>query len=286
MKNGGLIFAHNSREVDYALLAVISGGLAKKYLNIPLTLAADAATITWMKESSIWDKANIVFENIIEVARPDTKNVRRLNDGGSSKTVPFINADRASAWDITPYDRTLLLDSDFLIFSDQLNNYWDIDESVMVAESMNDIRGDRRGFLDRNVSDTGVHLFWATNVMFTKNEESKIFFDLVKYIRDNYSQFGDVFRFDTQQYRNDIAFSIAKHIMNGFIENKSNSLPPLLTTIDKDFLHDVTGEKLLFLINDTLNPELFNVCSIKKTDVHVMNKQSIVRNKDKFLEMI
>ena len=286
MKKGGLIFAHNSREVDYALLAVISGGLAKKNLGIPFTLVTDDATIEWMKTSNIWDKANDIFENIISTPRPETLNTRRLNDGNESKTIPFINADRASVWDLTPYDRTLLLDSDYLIFSDSLNNYWDVDESVLISKSMNDIRGDRIGFLDKHVSETGVHLFWATAVIFTKNEESKTFFDYVKHIRNNYEQYGDIYRFSPHQYRNDISFSVSKHFLEGFTTDTSNALPSLLTTTDKDMLADIKGNKLYFLINDPLNQESFTACSIKDTDVHVMNKQSIVRNKNKLLELI
>jgi hypothetical protein len=286
MTRGGLIFAHNSRDVDYALLAVISGGLAKKHLEIPLTLVTDMSTVAWMKESQLWDKANSIFEKITVVERPVTDNTRRLNDGTDSKVVPFINADRASAWDLTPYDRTLLLDSDYLIFSDVLNNYWSLDDNVLISKSMNDIQGDRIGFLDKNVSETGVHLFWATNVIFTKNKESKNFFDLVKYVRDNYTQYSDIYRFDPRQYRNDIAFSVAKHFLDGFETNVDNSLPPLLTVIDKDMLYDVKDSKLLFLIADRLDPNKFTACSIKDQDVHIMNKQSIVRNKDKLLELI
>jgi hypothetical protein len=286
MTRGGLIFAHNSRDIDYALLAVISGGLAKKHLNIPLTLITDESTLEWMHESNIWDKANSVFEKITIVDRPVTGNVRRLNDGTDSKTIPFINSTRADAWDLTPYDQTLLLDSDYLIFSDQLNNYWDLDSSVMISQSMNDIRGDRIGYLDKNVSETGVHLFWATNVMFTKNKESKLFFELVKDIKINYNQYSDVYRFDTRQYRNDIAFSVAKHFLDGFETNLSKTLPPLLTVIDRDMLWNVDDDKLLFLIAGPLTEGKYQVCAIKNTDVHIMNKQSIIRNKEKLLELI
>jgi hypothetical protein len=286
MTRGGLIFAHNSRDIDYALLAVISGGLAKKHLNIPLTLITDESTVEWMHESNIWDKANSVFEKITIIDRPVTGNVRRLNDGTDSKTIPFINSTRADAWDLTPYDQTLLLDSDYLIFSDQLNNYWDLDSSVMISQSMNDIRGDRIGYLDKNVSETGVHLFWATNVMFTKNKESKLFFELVKDIKINYNQYSDVYRFDTRQYRNDIAFSVAKHFLDGFETDLSKILPPLLTVMDRDMLWNVDDDKLLFLIAGPLTEGKYQVCTIKDSDVHIMNKQSIIRNKEKLLELI
>lgn len=286
MKKGILIFAHNNRDVDYALMSIISAGLARKQLNVPATLVSDATTIAWMKESNIYDRATTIFENIIEVEKPSTENKRILHDGVLQKTVPFANANRGSAWDLTPYDRTLLLDSDYLIFSNRLSSFWDVEQSVMIAESMNDIYGQgRKGYLDNYVSETGVHMYWATTVMFTKNEESKMFFDTVNFVRENYQYYGDLFRFDTQQYRNDIAFSVAKHILDGF-EKTEGGLPSVLTTIGKDILHSVDENgKLTFLVSPTLDGK-FCATALKGTDVHIMNKQSLVRNADDLMRLL
>lgn len=286
MKKGILIYAHNSRAVDYALMAVISGGLAKKHLKMPVSLVTDPSTVEWMRESNILEKATSVFENMIIVDRPNTNNTRRLSDGESSEVVPFLNSNRSSAWDLTPYDRTLLIDGDFLIFSDRLNEYWDVDADVMIGESINDICDNKRlGYLDRYVSDVGVKLYWATTVMFTKNETSKLFFDTVNFIKDNYQYYSDIFRFDSRQFRNDIAFSIAKHILDGYEERKENTLPAVLTLLDKDYLHSVSGNKLILLTSPRLDSN-FCAASIEGLDVHVMNKQSIYRNKEQLLELI
>ena len=123
MKKGILIYAHNNRTVDYALMSLISGGLAKKNLQVPASLVTDQSTISWMKESNIYTKAQEIFEHIFEVDRPQTNNQRRLNDGLENTVIPFINSNRCSAWNLTPYDRTLLIDSDFLILSNNLSEY-------------------------------------------------------------------------------------------------------------------------------------------------------------------
>lgn len=286
MNRGCLIFAHNSRDVDYAMMAIISGGLAKKNLQVPVSLVTDQSTIDWMKESGSFSKAESIFENFILVDRPVISNRRKLSDGQTNKVVPFINDNRASAWDLTPYDHTLLIDCDYLIFSDNLNKYWDLKESFLISKAMNDIRGDRIGYLDKHISETGVHLFWATTVMFIKNEESKQVFELVKTIRDNYEQYSDIYRFNSRQYRNDISFSIAKHLLDGFTTDAVTSLPPVLSVIDRDLLVDINGENLLFLVMDASKSDNYNLCSIKGTDIHIMNKQSIVRNKEKLLELV
>lgn len=286
MKKGILIIAHNNRDVDYALMSLISGGLAKKFLNVPASLITDESTVSWMKESGIYEKSQEVFEHIILVDRPEIYNYRKLNDGVESKNVPFINSTRPLVWDLTPYDRTLLIDSDFLIMSDRLNEFWDVDESVIISESINDIKGDRLGYLDKHVSEVSAHLYWATTVMFTKNNESKLFFDTVKQIENNYDIFGDLFRFSTRQYRNDVAFSVAKHILDGYQKSQNYSLPPVLTVQDKDFLIKVDGTKLNFIISDSAAGDKFYACGIKDQDVHIMNKQNIIRMKDSLLELI
>jgi hypothetical protein len=152
---------------------------------------------------------------------------------------------------------------------------------------MNDVYDQSRvGYHDRYVSDTGIHLYWATTVMFTKNQRAKSFFDLVEFIRVNYQYYGDLFRFDTRQYRNDIAFSVAKHIIDGFETDTAMTLPSLLTILDRDILHSVDENgKLTFLVTPMADS---NYCAIamKNTDLHIMNKQSIIRNADSLLRLV
>lgn len=286
MSKGVLIFAHNNRQVDYARMAIIAGGLAAKNLQVPVTLATDDSTVAWMKESNIHTTAMKIFEHIRIVNRPEDLQNRKFNDGTKQVVAPFKNSNRASVYNITPYDRTLLIDSDFFILTDELNNYWDIDSSVLISKNYNDILGPERiGYLDRYVSNTGVQLLWATKVMFTKNEESKTFFNLVNHVRENYKRYADVYRYDPRMYRNDIAFAVARHIMYGFETDNDYSLPDVFSVPDKDVLYDVSNESLKFLVSPKLNNN-FIATSVKGRDVHIMNKQSIIRNFDKLVEMI
>jgi hypothetical protein len=286
MTRGILIFAHNNRDVDYALMSIVSGHLAGKYLQVPVSLITDKFTIQWMKQSKIYQKAKSVFDKIIEIEKPVTDNQRNLHDGVENKLVPFINSNRYSAYELTPYDRTLLIDSDFLIFSNTLENYWDVDSDILISSAINDIYDQKRlGYHDRYISDTGIHLYWATTVMFSKSEYSKTFFNLVDQIRENYQYYSDLFRFDSRQYRNDIAFSIAKHILDGYETDITSSLPPVLSMLDKDVLLDVsTSGKLTMLVSPNLDSN-YIAASVNNVDIHVMNKQSLIRQSDKLLEI-
>ncbi len=285
MTRGIVIYAHNSRSVDYSLMSIISGGLAKKHLKVPVSLITDKFTLSWMKESGIYDKADEIFEHIIVDNSAQTNNSRKLYDGIDNTVVPFLNFNRSSAWDLTPYERTLLIDSDFLIFSNRLSEYWDVDSDLLIGESIKDIYDNNRvGYHDRYISDVGIKLYWATTVMFTKNSKTKIFFDLVTHIKNNYQYYADTYRFDSKQFRNDIAFSVAKHILNGFEQIDTEDLPPVLTLLDRDILHSV-DKKLTVLVSPRLDSN-FCAATVSGVDIHVMNKQSIIRNKNALLELI
>ena len=286
MNNGALIFAHNSINLDYSLMSLIAGGLAKKNLSIPVSLVTDGNTIDWMKTSNIYELAVGTFDKIIEIESECTYNYRNLRDGNSFQKVPFKNSTRTNAFELTPYDKTLLIDSDYLIFSNNLNNYWDCDHDIMISKAMFDAsHNNRAGYHDRYVSDTGIHLYWATTVMFTKNKKSEIFFKLVDQIRKDYKFYADIYRFDSRMYRNDISFSIAKHILDGFSTNLTDSLPPVWTTIDTDILEHVSSAgKLTFLMSNANNT--FSAMSLQGQDIHIMNKQSLVRNSKSLLGLI
>ena len=286
MKKGIVMFAHNNRQIDYAKMSIVSAKLAKKHLGVPVSLITDQSTVGWMKESNIFETASSVFENIITTERPQEENTKVSFDGTEKTAVPFKNSNRNSVWHLTPYERTLLIDSDYFITSKTLNEYWDVDSDILIAESYNDIFGDKRtGYLDRHISETGVKMLWATTVMFTKNEDTRIFFDLVEHIRQNYKQFSDLFRFATRVYRNDISFSIARHIMYGFETDNDYALPPVLSVTDKDHLYDVDENGNFTVMVTPKLDGIYCATKVKGNDLHIMNKQSILRNIEKLMEL-
>lgn len=286
MKTGVLLFCHNNRDLDYALMATIAGGLAKKNLKRSVSVITDQSTLDWVEESGN-ELFHKVFDNIITTEKPEISNYRKLYDGVHSKNIPFINSSRCDAWELTPYDRTLLIDTDYLVMSDHLNQYWDLDQDIMISPEIRDAYSTPRiGVHDRYVSDVGCKLYWATTVMFTKNRETEIFFDLVKHIRDNYEYYGDLYQFRSRQYRNDISFSIALHMLNYYQKDDTIGLPPVLSTMDKDILVDVKENgRLTFLLSPMLDSK-FCAGSFFDLDIHVMNKQSIIRNSEKLLGLL
>lgn len=283
MNKGIVLFAHNNRQIDYARMSLLSAKLAKKNLKVPVSLVSDPSTVEWMKESDIFLEASEVFEQIIITQRPEDNNMKNYHDGKNKNVAPFTNGNRSSIYDLTPYDRTLLIDTDYLVLSDSLNEFWDVESDLMMSPRYNDIVGNERiGYLDKHISETGVEMYWATTVMFTKNDYTKMFFDLVAYIKEEYKMFADVFRFDPIIFRNDIAFSIAKHILNGYQKVEEYNLPDVFSVTDKDILYDVSKDKIKFLI---ANMDRYLATTVSNKDVHVMNKYSIIRNYEKLSEL-
>jgi hypothetical protein len=286
MNTGVLIFAHNSDKLDYGLLATISGALAKKNLSVPVSLATDSYTIQWMQSSNYYDLVKKTFDKIIEIEKPIATNFRNLHDGIEFQQVPFINSTRSSAWDVTPYERTLLIDSDYFIFSNKLSNYWDLLAPLLISKSIADLGENRTKILDRRIADTGIDMVWATTVMFTKNSETRLFFQMVEFVKNNYRFYADLFRFDHRQYRNDIAFSVALHILNGFETSSVNYLPPVLSTFDKDILLSAKNGNMLFMLDQSNTRTDPYAVAITNTDLHIMNKQSIIRHQRDFLDLL
>jgi hypothetical protein len=93
-----------------------------------------------------------------------------------------------------------------------------------------------------------------------------------------------IYIFNPIIFRNDIAFSIARHIMNGYQKTDEPNLPDIFSTADKDMLVDVSKGKLKFLIAQN-NSDNYVATSVSNKDVHVMNKFSIMRNYDNLMEL-
>ena len=84
--------------------------------------------------------------------------------------------------------------------------------------------------------------------IFSKTKENKIFFELIKHIEENYEHYPCCIILRVQTFRNDFAFSIAVHILNGlqqgdFVESSGKLFLP-----DKDIVLEYNNDSILFLL--------------------------------------
>jgi hypothetical protein len=271
---GAIVIARNNGNLDYVKQAVFLALRIKKYLGIPTSIITDSADYL----ESTYDTS--VFDQIIKVDYVDPRNNRAFFDGSlSHKTAAFKNDMRDSVYELSPYDETLLLDSDYVICNSLLANCFTSTDNLMMFKDSYDLSNYRKQVEFKYVSDFSVEFYWATVVFFRKTEENKLFFNLVSHIKQEWNHYRRVYQIGSSLFRNDFAFSIAIHIMNGF--SKGSFVAPLPSkhyyTIDKDILCKINDDQLVFLVEKEKYLGEYTLVKTTGQNVHVMNKFSLER---------
>ena len=273
MSSGALMIARNNSEIDYLKQAVYNAKRIKKFLNIPVSLITDSPEL-------IGKRYENVFDNVIPVDTDPKYSYKYYSDGTYTiKSLEFKNTDRVKAYELSPYDETLLLDTDFIISNSILKNCFDQNHNFLIYKDSVELSGWRDVSEFDTVSDVGPDFYWATVVFFRKSQTNKIFFELLKHIADNWPHYANLYQISTSTFRNDYVFSIAVHIMNGYIKNDfTRKLPGKLFYItDRDLLLDIEEDSFLLLIEKQDNSRNYTPMKITGSNLHVLNKFSLIR---------
>lgn len=271
---GVLLFAKNNDQIDYVKQAVYLAKRIRKYLELPVSIATDS--IDYLKNS--FDCNDI--DQIIPLEWKENKNFRTFNDGGLwSVRADFKNSERACAYDLSPYDETLVMDTDYIICNSDLKNAFDSEHDFLIYNSAIDLARHRPNYEFKYISESSVEFYWATVFFFRKTETNKAFFDLIKHIEENYHHYRRVYQLSSPMFRNDYAFSIAIHIMNGFSSGDfAKKLPGTKNyVLDKDILWEINDNELTILVEKENYSGEYTAIKTKNTNVHVMNKISLQR---------
>lgn len=266
MNKGILMFVHDSDELSYSAITNLTAKLAIKNLSVPITVITDKKTANHLDKT--------LFDNTIEIENNRTNNYRSLKLGDSFQKISFFNQTRHRALDLTPYDKTLLLDIDFLVLTDTLNKFWEIDQDFMIAPRAKFIADVNDVFLESHLSQRSIPMSWATTIMYNRNQTSKLIFNLVDHIRENYNFYSDAYGFSNSTFRNDKAFSIAAHIVNNCSVKENYCLPTILTATDQDEILSIDSKGIIFCSERLKKRSLIKI----NTDIHVMNKYSLIKN--------
>jgi hypothetical protein len=274
MSKGAFLIAQNNEHIDYVKQAVFLAKRIKKYLNIPVTVATDSAD--YLKDS--FDIQ--IFDQIISLDYTNESNLRYFFDGAlTKKTASFKNNNRASVYDLSPYDETLLMDTDYVISNSLLKPVFNSSADFLIYKKSNDIAKVRDESEFDKISDTSVDFYWATVVYFRKTDTNRIFFNLVSHIEQEWNHYRRVYQITSSLFRNDFAFSIAIHIMNGFQSgNFAQQLPgSMMYTTDKDVLWKMNEDEMMFLVEKKDYLGEYTAIKTSGQTIHVMNKQSLNR---------
>lgn len=248
MTQGILLFAHDNEQIYYSLLAAWQARRIHKWLNKPVSIVTDSNSLNRLKTHNL----DNLFDKII-LSDAETEQQKHYND----QQLTFKNVNRIDAYDLTPYDETLVIDTDIVIQSDRLNIVWNSVEDYLVCEHSKHILGEKHNF--DYVNRNGIKFYWATLFYFKKTARVKEFIDTCKHIKNNYQSYITEYGIRDQYLRNDHVWSIAIHLLGGI------SIPiNLWYSIDKDLLLKITDDTVLI-----------QGAKIQGQDVHIMDKFSL-----------
>lgn len=275
MSKGVLLFAQNNSEIDYVQLAIFAAERIKKFLNVPVTLATDNRDYI---ERTYLDHIH-VFEHIIDI-NSDFVQKKQFYDGSiTNKVLLWKNFTRADAYDISPYDETLIMDVDYVLNSDNLNKVWNSASDIAIYKTGYDLAQWRDTSSFEYFNQHTIPFYWATVFYFKKTASAKSFFRIVQHIRYNWAYYRLLYAIGSSSFRNDYAFSIAIHILTGSTGTSSiDSLPgKLYYTRDRDLLISSTDSSMTMLVEKQNHIGEYTLIKTSNLDIHVMNKYSLAR---------
>jgi len=247
---GVLLFAFNTDEVDYVKMAYATSQRVNNFLNLPCTLVTNKPT-------------DYKFDKVTYLDS-DSTNIKNHK--------VWLNKGRYNAYNLSPYDETLLLDVDYVVNSTKLLDVFSFYEDYCIHNSASFLM--YPDFTQECISPISFRTLWATVFFFKKTERVKLFFDCVKMVQENYTHYANLHGMWSYLYRNDHAFAIANRILNGHIESKCDFIPWNLihigekTTVEKDknnsFKVILDNDKKEYII-------------VKDLDFHMLDKKNFMR---------
>ena len=285
------MFAYNNDQIDYIRLALLASLSAKKYMdNSNVALLTDIGTVNWMEQSLPKDLVIRAFDHIIVEDVKHETNIRTHYDSPWNQfQAQFSNTNKHSVFHKTPFKRSLLIDVDYIIGNDTLDNVFNTDASVSMFGDAMDLRGAEPHHFEQHLHPLGIKMWWSTAIYWQQNEDARLLFDIWEHVKDSYEFYKFTYKFPGHLFRTDYAVSIANHLMGGqtgedWITRISNQ--PMRYMDGKDDLALVDDKGWLFLSNDR-NETWKNVpVRMSGENVHFMNKRALLRNWEKAMEAV
>jgi hypothetical protein len=263
MTRGAILFAFNSPKFNYYSMAEFTAKRINHFLNLPVTLVTD--------ENSLPDNPNYNFDNIILVD-PDKSNRR---DWGM-----WINKGRYQAYQLSPYDETLLLDVDYVVNSGKLLKAFDICEDFICHDNTEFLMQPK--LPQEILSAYSYKTLWATAVIFKKTNKAKQIFECLEMVQKNFDHYANIHSFVSFTFRNDYALTLAVNIVNGHTKDKKDVMPWNLVHIGKNTkvyknTNDVLDVEYTIMFDHWKNGKIKKeYMLIKDMDFHMMNKENFM----------
>jgi hypothetical protein len=257
LTQGVVIFAFNNEATDYIAMAAWSAKNIRRHLNLPVAVVTDAPEAA----------AQYKFEHII-VTAADTGGSRHFADYNANVT--WHNAGRINAYELSPFDQTLVLDADYVVASDALLDILKIPQQFAAfsdafePSSMTNLE---------TFGEYRMPMWWATVMMFRRGTVSQYIFDSMQMIRANWQHYRDLYGIHQSNYRNDYALSIALGLVAGSEQSVHKIFRPMLNVMPD---HGLTcTEQDHYEITYTNTEGRLKTMSWQGLDFHAMCKRHL-----------
>ena len=88
---------------------------------------------------------------------------------------------------IQSYDETVVMDTDYIVANSNLNKVFESKEDFLINYKAQHVDFESRYTEEmKYVSDTGIEMCWATVFYFKKTERTRILFDLINHIKNEW----------------------------------------------------------------------------------------------------
>jgi hypothetical protein len=261
MKTGALIFAFNNEQTDYVRMAAWSASNIRRHLGIPVAVVTDDVDNDFVRSN---------FDCVISAAA-ESGGTRHFEDYAQSVT--WHNAARTNAYQLSPWDQTLVLDADYVVASDRLKNLFSADCDFVCHKTAYDLSS---GYPLDNLNSFGNYQFpmwWATVMLFRKSNTAKYIFDAMQMIKQNWQHYRDLYGINNKTYRNDFALSIALGIVSGHTLRVESIPWNLASTMPEHKVIELDQDYYQIEWNDSSKHRQY--IGIAGTDMHVMGKHSL-----------
>ena len=283
MSKGIIIFAQNNEYINYAEQACACAGYARKNLSLFDEICLITNTETLKPNKKLINK---YFDNVIVSDSFQPDNVRLFKDTTHvTEYAPFKNMGRSEVYNLSPYDETLVIDADYFIMNNVLDQVWDSENDVMINCKYRDVSERHKENIEY-LDNFSIPMYWATVFYFKKSDFAENLFTLISHIKHNYKYYYYLYNCSGNLFRNDFAFSMALHILNGSVAFDVPSLPfnYLNNSFDLDDIYRVNSHNdIIMYCADAERITNHILSRFKNMDIHIMNKKAIERFIDDLL---
>lgn len=258
MTTGALIFAFNNEHTDYVKMAAWSAANIHRHLAIPVAVVTDAP-----EQACRYSSIDQV------IAAPAASGGTRWFEDYAA-TVTWHNAGRVDAYHLSPWDRTLVLDADYVVCSATLKTLLTADTDFLCHKNAWDTKNGQPLDGLNTFGRYHIPMWWATVMMFRKSNTAQYIFDSMKMVRNNWQHYQDLYHIDRPTYRNDFALSIALGIVSGHTGH-IDEIPWDLASVLPDTKITQLDEDYFAL--EYVDPDnITRTVGISATDFHAMGK--------------